>query len=176
MRRLTFALLLAVLLSGPAAAEPPNPEPSWFAEVESAAGWLRRTAGRAVTWVGRIVEPATPEIIARRIERKDSELWALLEDAGYRLARVETGSGLIPSAKATFTLERELSAVDREQLEERLEQYAARDGGLAARLNRWIVSVLLDASENRAHRIDTVDIWFWPLPRAEFSLSTQAAR
>jgi len=161
----------ASVAAAPPADVPPEAPLSWMAELESVAGWLRRSSSTAVAWLGNALSPPNPEDVARRIERKDSELWALIEDAGYRLSNVETALGFIPSAKATFRLARELSAVDREQLEERLERYAESDGGLAARLHREILRILLDGSESGTHRIDKVEISLWPLPRAEFSLT-----
>jgi hypothetical protein len=147
---------------------------SWGIEVESALGWMWRSFTGMVGSVVSAFSPPTPGEIARRIERKDSELWSLLDDAGYALGEIDTSLGLIPSAQVSFVQVRDLSAADREQLEWRLEQYARRDRGLSARLHRFVLYALLDASETGTNAIERIDITMWPIPNAKFSLGPTA--
>jgi len=160
----------------PVAATAPEPPPtqddgvSWGHEVASGAGWLWRSLTTGFDSVVRAFSPPSPGDIARQIERRDSELWSLLEDAGYTLREVRSTMGIVPSAEASFQMMRELSLADREQLAWRLEQYALRDHGLAAHFQRSVIQTLLDASETGSHKIDVVDISLWPVPGARFSL------
>jgi hypothetical protein len=163
---------IAPLVGEEPAPAPPEPESkSWTGEFKTIGRLVWHTVSSGLEALVGAVTPPSPEEVARQIERGDSELWSLLDAAGYGLERIHTSMGLIPSVTVGFRLERELSAADREALEEDLERYADQAGGISARLQRWVIYTLLESFESGGRGIERVEIQLWPLPKAEFTLS-----
>jgi hypothetical protein len=125
----------------------------------------------AVTSFFAAFAPPSPVDLANRIGSHENEFWVLLGDAGYRIKEVETTMGIIPGISASFTYSRELSDSDREFLEQRLDAHAKRNSGVTARLQRAIVSILLEASETGKYKVEQLDVTFLPLPKARFVLT-----
>jgi hypothetical protein len=164
-------------MATPSTTTPPRLEepPSWLTEIEAIAWWAWRGLGDLAQMIGRAFAPPSPGEVARQIRTGDSELWTLLTEAGYSLEEVRANIGLFSSAEASFRLTRDLSPADRDHVEDLLEQYSERNGGLSARLHRLILRELLDASEGGTYVVEKVDITLWPLPTARFSITPVAS-
>jgi hypothetical protein len=160
----------------PAPASPVEDSVSWADEIKSMLWWMWRCVTDMADSLLSAFSPPSPGDIARQIEEKDSELWSLIEDAGYAMSDVSTSLGFIPSAQASFVLVRELSPADREQLEWRLERYALQNSGLSARMQRLVLYDLLDASEAGTYKVERIDLSLWPIPSAKLSLGPAVRR
>jgi hypothetical protein len=115
--------------------------------------------------------PSSPADVLRDVRRTDVHtFWDDLSDAGYELAEVDTGVGLIPEVKMSFRLVRELSEADRDALDRTLEIAATREPGLIPRLQRGIVQTLLAAADLTDMHVTTLVISILPLPSAEFKM------
>jgi hypothetical protein len=166
--KLRFAALIVtagLLTAAPARAE------TLFDSVVDTLSLVWSTIVSAAGSATEAVTPPTPIATLRSLRGEDKgEFWSMLEDAGYELRHIQTEVGLIPHIEATYVLRRELSDADREALETRLEQYARKDSGLIARLERAIIYSLLDASELGEYQIGELRVSFLPLPAASFTL------
>jgi hypothetical protein len=120
--------------------------------------------------------PSSPTDVLRNVQRRDTHtFWDNLSDAGYELAEINTGVGLIPEAKLSFHLVREISEADRDALDRRLEVAAAREPGLIPALQRGIVQTLLAAADLTDMQVTTLVISILPLPSAEFKMEPRDA-
>jgi hypothetical protein len=181
MRRLMLPCLLALLLSpfGAQAASnnydmhivPMAASSSLAITIEEKMGSAWYATKSAAASFFSAFSPPSPVDLANRIGSQENEFWVLLSDAGYRIKEVETTMGIIPGLSASFTYARELSDSDREFLEQRLDAHAKRNGGVSGRLQRAIVSVLLEASETGKYKVEQLDVTFLPLPKARFILT-----
>ncbi len=162
----TVIVCAGLLVAAPARAE------NLFDSVLDTLSYVWSTVVSMAGSATEAVTPPTPMATLRSLRGEDKgEFWSMLEDAGYELQHINTEVGLIPRLEAIYIFRRELSEADREALELRLDQYARKDGGLIARLERAIVHSLLDASEFGEYRISELKVSFLPLPSAAFVLS-----
>jgi hypothetical protein len=181
MRRFMLPCLLVFLLSPFGARANPNnydmhivpmaTSSSLAITIEEKMGSAWYATKSAVASFFAAFSPPSPVDLANRIGSQENEFWVLLSDAGYRIKEVETTMGIIPGLSASFTYARELSDSDREFLEQRLDAHAKRNSGVSARLQRAIVSILLEASETGKYKVDQLDVTFLPLPKARFVLT-----
>lgn len=164
-------LATVIVCAGLSVAAPARAE-SMFNSVMDTLSYIWSTVVSMAGSAGEAVTPPTPIETLRSLRGEGKgEFWSMLEDAGYELQYINTEVGLIPRIEATYIFRRELSEADREALEDRLDQYARKDGGLIARLERAIIHSLLEASELGEYRVNQLKVSFLPLPSASFSLA-----
>lgn len=131
-------------------------------------------------FVGGLVEPltrstvesvteVTPESYVRGME-SGSHFFRELSDAGYQLSEIDMAVGLIPDAKLTFQIVRELSQADRNALERELEIDEKRVPGVTAMAQRQIIRTLLAVSGSEQLRVGKLVIGVLPLPSADFTI------
>lgn len=138
--------------------------------VEERAGRFWSGVKAFFTALTQIFLPPSPTDVARRIHAGETLFWTLLVDAGYELDDVQVTASLIPKVSASFRLARELSDADREWLQRRMDELARTGGGLMEGLQRSVILMLLEASENGGYKIDRVHLVLSPLPEAQLSL------
>lgn len=142
--------------------------------VEERAGRFWASVKGIFTALTQIFLPPSPTEVARRIHSGENLFWTLLADAGYELDDVQVTASLIPKVSASFRLARELSDADREWLQRRLDELAQTGSGLMEGLQRSVILMLLEASENGNYKIDQVHLVLSPLPEAQLSLKPLA--
>jgi hypothetical protein len=164
-------LAAAIVCAGVSVAAPARAETMFDSVIDALSYVWSAVVGMAGS-ATEAVTPPTPNATLRILRGEDKgEFWSMLEDAGYELQHINTEVGLIPQLEALYIFRRELSEADREALELRLDQYARKDGGLIARLERAIIHTLLEASELGEFRITELKVSFLPLPSAAFTLA-----
>jgi hypothetical protein len=104
-----------------------------------------------------------------------SRFFQQLGDAGYQLAEIDMAVGLIPDAKMTFQIVRELSEADRNAIERNLEIDEKRVSGVTAMAQRQIIRTLLAISASEQMRVSKLVIGILPLPSAEFTIEPYEA-
>jgi hypothetical protein len=156
-RRLIQGTLVACLLaSGPVqAADIDRPTP----------------LGRLVDRFIELVLPPSPTEALNSVSPDASVFWSLIADCGYRIAEVVTESGIPPQVKVRLERTLELAEEDRTWISQRLDAWAADDGGISATLSRRVVIALLEASEDPRFEAVGVDITLTPVPSAAFRLA-----
>lgn len=131
-------------------------------------------------FVGDLIQPLTrstvdsvtqvsPNDLVHGLEG-ESHFFQHLSDAGYQLTEIDMAVGLIPDAKMTFQIVRELSEADRRALERSLEIDEKHVPGLTAMAQRQIVRTLLAVSSSEQLRVGKLVIGVLPLPSADFTI------
>jgi hypothetical protein len=120
------------------------------------------------------VTQVTPASLVHDIEG-GSHFFQHLADAGYQLTEIDMSVGLIPDAKMTFQIVRELSEADRNALERSLEIDEKHVPGITAMAQRQIVRTLLAVSSSEELRVGKLVIGVLPLPSADFTIEPYEA-
>jgi hypothetical protein len=116
------------------------------------------------------VTHVTPTSLVRGFDSGGSHFFQHLADAGYQLTEIDMSVGLIPDAKLTFQIVRELSDADRNALERSLEIDERQVPGITAMAQRQIVRTLLAVSSKEELRVGKLVIGVLPLPSADFTI------
>ena len=181
--RLLLGVLLAVALApaiparaqGSAGAPPPAAvaDPGVFAGSMRALGegWSGLREGAAAAWdaAASAFLPATPggHLPERQSEGMRAFL-GLMDLAGYRLAKIETGGMLLSHVRYEFAQERRLTPDDAERVRRALARHEEEQSGLSAAYHRWVVRSLLDAALSEDFRVSAVRVKLRPLPSLDF--------
>ncbi|BBK43570.1 hypothetical protein STVA_35900 [Allostella vacuolata] len=181
--RLLLGLLLAAALAPtmPARAQggDPTPPPAAVAgqgvfagSVQALGeGWAELKEGAAAAWdtAAAVFLPATPggHLPERQSEGMRAFL-GLMDLAGYRLAKIETGGMILSHVRYEFVQERRLTPDDAERVRRALDRHEEQQTGLSAAYHRWVVRSLLDAALSEDFRVSAVRVKLRPLPSLDF--------
>ncbi|BBK30697.1 hypothetical protein EDC65_1865 [Stella humosa] len=141
---------------------------SWRALGE---GWSGLKDGAAAVWdtAASAFLPALPgEYLPERQPEQTKAFLTLMDLAGYRLAKIETGGMVLSRVRYEFVQERRLTPEDAERVRRAIARHEAEQSGLAASYHRWVVRSLLDAALSADFRVADVRVKMRPFPSLDF--------
>ena len=123
--------------------------------------WVWDTVGTGLSYV----MPPTPQSVSRSMgENEKSELFRLLDIAGYKPKAVKTELGLIPYLSFKFGMVRELSDADLDYLEYHLVESRQSRTDWTGRLQRGIVETVVSINADREYVVSELEVNLLPLP------------
>jgi len=187
--RVAWALALALLAApaaapafaqvSPAALPPADQEPrGWFGWSLDVAGSALGAVGGAVGYVwGTAVSFVLPEApfdyIPERLSESSLAFIGVMESAGFQLADIQTGGGILPFVRYRFVLSREPSSADIARARRALALHQERYGGITAMVQQRIMQSLLEVAEGGRFRVTAVDLGVRPWPSIRYELSAR---
>ena len=169
----TLAVVLALTTATPAALADDAPAAVAGA---AASAWdpVKATTGSFWTAVTSLfVTPDPFDYLPEQMPERDRHFLAVMDVAGYRLATIETGGGLLGSVTYRFEQQRAPSTGDLDRVRVGLAEHQARFSGPAASAERRAVRGLLAVSDAPGFRVAAVDVELLPWPEVSFHLTAR---
>lgn len=142
----------------------------------AASAWEAVKAGTSGLWAAAtgLVGLGAPEpfdYLPERLPARDQGFLVLMDEAGYRLAAIETGGRLLGSVRYRFVQERVPSLGDLDRVRRGLAEHADRFSGATASAERRALRALLAVADAQGFRVAAVDLKLLPWPEVRFQLT-----
>jgi len=136
-------------------------------------GWAFSWVWDNVAYGLGLLTPPSPDSVTRSLtEDEKSELFRLLDLAGYKLKVIESELGLIPYLSFKFGMVRELSEADLEFLDFELARSKVLRPDWVARFQRGIVGTVIAVnSRDDGYIVSELKVQVLPLPKLSFDVT-----
>jgi hypothetical protein len=128
------------------------------------------------TVVGLFVDPDPFDYLPEQLSERGRMFLALMEAAGYRLAEIDAGEGLLGDVTYRFKLQRAPSAGDLERVRRGLAEHESRFSGATARAERRALRGLLAVADAPGFQVSAVRMDLLPWPEVRFHLTARPAK
>ncbi len=175
--RIVVALaLLAGLTAAPARADVAGTAAAWLDRSLSVAGIIasgtRDTAVAIWHAAASFVLPAAPfDHMPDRASAQEVAFIGVMEEAGYQLAGVTTGGGLLPEVSYRFVLVREPTEDSAARAARAMERHQETHSGPVAIAQRRIVAAVLDLPAQDPFLITAVVVGIRPWPWVRYEMT-----
>ena len=145
----------------------------------AASAWeaIKSGASGAIATVGGLFAASDPfDYLPEQLPERGRMFLALMEAAGYRLAEIDAGEGLLGEVTYRFKLQRRPSAGDLERVRRGLAEHESRFSGATARAERRVLRGLLAVADAPGFQVSAVRIDLLPWPEVRFHLTARPAK
>lgn len=117
------------------------------------------------------ITPPSPMAITGGVDKKDAAaLFSLMKDAGYKLKKIDTEVGIIPTVTFKFGQIRDLSEADYDYLEEKLDNWYRVNNGTSVAIQKAILDTVVSVNLSGDYMVSEVEVQLLPLPEVAFSM------
>jgi hypothetical protein len=125
---------------------------------------------------GLFVDRDPYDYLPEQLSERDRMFLALMEAAGYGLAEIDIGEGVLGEVTYRFNMQRAPSAGDLERVRRGLAAHEERTSGATARAQRRALSGLLAVADAPQFQVSAVRIDLLPWPAVRFHLTARPAK